>query len=72
LGSKTPEEKAIEEKINNYQQIVDTAYILFDGKYSIEQLNSISYKNLIKMIEHEHAISDEFKEIKAARKLNNL
>ena len=72
MGSQTPEEKAVKEKIENLQQIIDTAYILFDGKYSIEYISSMPYKKLISYIEHEEKLPKELEEIKTARKVNRM
>lgn len=71
MGSQTPEEKAVQEKIKNYYQILDTAFLLFDGKYDMPTLSNMPYKILIREIEREQSQSKEIEEIKAAQKLKH-
>ena len=69
MGSETPEEKAAKEKINDLLQIVDTAYLLFEGKYSMEDLqHKMPYKKLISEIDREQNMSKDLEEIKASRR----
>ena len=72
MGGETSEEKAAKEKIDNFYQIIDAAYILFDGKYSMHDISKgMSYKKLISEIEREQNLSKDLEEIKAARKVNS-
>lgn len=73
MGSKAPEEKAANEKISDLLQIVDTAYLLFEGKYTMKELQSeMPYKKLIAEIEREQNMSKDLEEIKASRRANKL
>lgn len=50
---------------------METAYLLFDGKYDMKFISSVPYKELMHLIETEQNLSDEYKEIKAAKSLKN-
>ena len=50
---------------------METAYLLFDGKYSMNDISKMPYKVLLKLIENEQAMSEQQQEIKAARHLKN-
>ena len=71
MGSETPGEKKAKEKIKDYYQLIETAYLLFDGKYSHTDIESMPYKKLIELIHLEEEMSSkELEEIKAAHKAN--
>lgn len=57
LGSASTEEESrsekIQERINGYQYIIDSAYTLFNGKYSMYEIEHMPYKDLLKKIEKE-------------------
>lgn len=71
MGSETSGEKKIQEKIKDYYELIETAYLLFDGKYSHNEIENMPYKDLIALIQYEDsATSKELKEIQAAHKAN--
>lgn len=48
---------------------METAYIIFDGKYSMTDIKNMPYKTLIALIENESKNSSkELEEMKAAQK----
>ena len=48
---------------------METAYIIFDGKYSMTDIKNMPYKTLITLIENESKNSSkELEEMKAAQK----
>ena len=61
MGSQNAEEKKRTEKIENYRLIIDSAYVLFDGKYSMHEIETMPYKQLLYKIEREQEIIDKFK-----------
>ena len=50
---------------------MDTAYLLFDGKYTMDDISRMPYKQLLRLIDIEQNLSAEQQEIKAARHLKN-
>lgn len=67
MGSETPGEKESKEKIKGYIELMETAYILFDEKYSMEYIQNLPYKQLIWLIDQEQSnTSKELQEIRAA------
>lgn len=61
MGSETAEEKKQKEKIENFRLIIDSAYMLFDGKYTMHELENMPYKQLLIAIEREQELIDKFK-----------
>ena len=61
MGGKSAEEDArtqkVKERIEGYQYIIDSAYTLFDGKYSMKEIESMPYKELLQKIENEQQIN---------------
>lgn len=47
---------------------METAYLLFEGKYSMTEIQSMTYKNLISLIENENNSSKQLEEMKAAQR----
>ena len=47
---------------------METAYLLFEGKYSMTEIQSMTYKNLISLIENENNNSKQLEEMKAAQR----
>ena len=71
MGSETSREKKIQEKIKDYKELIETAYILFDGKYTHTEIETMPYKQLIDLIQFEEQTSSrELKEMQAAHKAN--
>ena len=71
MGSETPREKKIQEKIKDYKELIETAYLLFDGKYTHVEVENMPYKQLIELIQfEEQSSSRELKEMKAAHEAN--
>jgi hypothetical protein len=67
LGDKIPENERIQEKINAYQYIIDSAYMLFEGKYSVKDIETMPYKILLRKIENEQKLTRELNEEKQRR-----
>ena len=67
LGGKNPEEEKIREKLDTYQYIMDSAYILFDGKYSMKEIETMPYRDLLSKIEKEQKLNQELEETRMRR-----
>ena len=61
------ESEKIKERIDAYQYIIDSAYTLFDGKYSMHEIETMPYKELLIKIEREQKRVHEEEELKAKR-----
>lgn len=68
MGSEDSEEKKrVKEKIDAYQYIIDSAYILFDGKYSVHDIETMPYKELLIKIENEQKLNKELNDARKKR-----
>lgn len=65
------EQRKIQEKIEDFRKLIDTAYEIFDGKYSIDEISKMPYKILIENIEREQKEIDRKAESKASKQLAN-
>lgn len=61
MGSARAEEDSraqkAKERIDGYQYIIDSAYVLFDGKYSMHDIETMPYKELLIKIEKEQELN---------------
>lgn len=57
MGSSRTEEESrsqkAQERIKGYQYIIDAAYTLFEGKYSMHEIETMPYRELLIRIEKE-------------------
>ena len=58
MGSQREDEK-VKEKLETYRYIIDSAYVLFDKKYTMHELETMPYKELIYRIEREQRLMKE-------------
>lgn len=56
-----------EERIKGYQYIIDSAYTLFDGKYSMKEIETMPYKMLLQKIEKEQELNRQVEEVRKKR-----
>ena len=68
MGGKSTEEnersQKVKERIEGYQYVIDSAYALFDNKYSIKEIETMPYKELLKKIEKEQELNKALEEEK--------
>lgn len=62
--SKEIEKQQIEKRIETFKNLIDQAYVLFDGKYTIEQIEHMPYGQLMEKIDRERKIIEKTKEYK--------
>ena len=62
MGSETAEKKRQQEKIENFRTIIDSAYILFDKKYTMHELETMPYKQLLDLIDREQEMMEKMKQ----------
>lgn len=71
MGSACTEEDSRSEKakerISGYQYIIDSAYTLFDGKYSMHEIETMPYKELLIKIEKEQELNHSIEEERRQR-----
>lgn len=75
MGSKESEEekrreKQVKERIEIYQNLSDQAYSLFEGKYSMKEIVTMPFKELMDKIERERKINEKIREYRE-QKSNN-
>jgi hypothetical protein len=70
MGSQdaTERQEKIKEKIEEYRKLMDVAYEIFDGKYTMKEIAEISYKELLEKIEREQRIAEQKVKSNTARK----
>lgn len=67
MGSKESEEakrreEQIKERIEIYQNLTDQAYVLFEGKYSMKEIRTMPFRELMDKIERERKINEKIRE----------
>ena len=62
-------EEETDKKIESYRSLIDSAYIIFDGKYSVKEIEEMPYRELIEKIDRERELSKEFQEYRAAKEV---
>ena len=65
------EREQAEKRIETFKNLIDQAYILFDGKYSVHEIETMPYHELMDKIERERKIIERQKEYREAEKQNN-
>jgi hypothetical protein len=70
MGSQdaTERQEKIKEKIEEYRKLMDVAYEIFDGKYTMKEIAEIPYKELLEKIEREQRIAEQKVKSNTARK----
>ena len=76
MGSQETEEakrreSQVKERIEIYKSLADHAYILFEGKYSMKEITTMPFKELMDKIERERINNQKLKEYRENVERNN-
>jgi hypothetical protein len=69
MGNKLQEEEEIKQKISNLQSIIDTAYLMFDGKFTMKEIEDMPHKELLARLDNEEKLSDDLKKYKESKQM---
>ena len=61
----------IKTKIESYQHLKNAAYDLFEGKYTIQQIATMPYRDLLEELDAEQKYQQEMAQARAARQKKN-
>ena len=78
MGSKEPGEaekakrsaQRSDERIETYKSLADQAYALFDGKFSMREIGSMPFKELMERIDRERKNNEKLRELREANSNN--